>query len=348
MELEPSEILEPATECQRLLFRSMERLIMKSDLPGAERLLREAVAEGERTLEPDHPHLADAIYQLGQMDRWAGRLGEAETHLKRASALYERAQGPGSRGVANAASELANLYQEQGDLARAEALYRQALMIREASTKAGKAEKVSARFALASCLEKLGRDEEAESLRGPARAQIIAAMPQELILQEGMEWNIDLDSLAPTDREVVEQSIRTDLRARERLFGPDHPSLLGSVDALVVLLRARGQDEEADRAAVRAEAIRSAAPPANEPAAIERNIDLDSRPATDWDPVEQGVWEDLRFREHLFGPDHPCLLDTLDTLAALLNARGQGEEAERAAARAEAIRRAAPPENETD
>ena len=129
------------------------------------------VARVERliwTLGPDHPDVARALNDLGQMYRFEGPQAEAELIYKRSLAILEKALEREHQDVATALSvstvldNLAELYGVQGRYAEAEQHYKRSLAIIERS--AGPDSVVITLSSLASLYQRQGRDAEAMPL----------------------------------------------------------------------------------------------------------------------------------------------------------------------------------------
>ena len=90
-----------------------------------------ALATYEKTLGPEHPHVAACLHNLAELYKAQGRYAEAKPLCQRALAIYEKALGAEHPSVAISLNYLADLYYAQGRYDEAEPLYRRALAIKE-------------------------------------------------------------------------------------------------------------------------------------------------------------------------------------------------------------------------
>src|SRR5205085_1890260 len=110
-----------------------EPLRMLGKFAEAEPLLRRALAIWERSLGPDHPHVASALNNLALLLQDTNRLGEAEPLFRRVAAIFEASLGPDHPHVATALNNLAALLRDTNRPGEAEPLVRRALAIDERS-----------------------------------------------------------------------------------------------------------------------------------------------------------------------------------------------------------------------
>jgi tetratricopeptide (TPR) repeat protein len=87
----------------------------------------EALAQRERLLGPDHPHVAQTLHSLGVNAQLRGALDEARARHERALDLRTRAFGPDHPDVALSLVALANVLSEAGETGLALAVHHQAL-----------------------------------------------------------------------------------------------------------------------------------------------------------------------------------------------------------------------------
>ena len=90
-----------------------------------------ALAMYEKTLGPEHPHVATCLHNLAELYKAQGRYAEAKPLCQLALAIYEKALGAKHPSVAISLNYLADLYYAQGRYGEAEPLYRRALAIKE-------------------------------------------------------------------------------------------------------------------------------------------------------------------------------------------------------------------------
>jgi tetratricopeptide (TPR) repeat protein len=94
-------------------------------------LAQRVLAINERRFGPDHPIVANSLYNLAMLYVNAGSYADAEPLYRRALAIYEKARGPTHPEVADALDNLASVYNYQGRYADAEPLYKRSLAMRE-------------------------------------------------------------------------------------------------------------------------------------------------------------------------------------------------------------------------
>ena len=89
--------------------------------------MTQAVAAREKA---DPELLEESLNELGDIERYRGRLAEAEPMLNRALELRRKKFGGAHTKVAQTINNLALVFDEQGKLEEAEATHREALRIR--------------------------------------------------------------------------------------------------------------------------------------------------------------------------------------------------------------------------
>jgi tetratricopeptide (TPR) repeat protein len=114
-----------------LLNQAVTYLYKRAEYGPAEPLSRRALAIDEKTLGPDHPHVAIHFNNLAELLRDTDRFVEAEPFFRRALAIGEKMLGPNHRSVATRLNNLAGLLRATNRSAEAESLYRRALAINE-------------------------------------------------------------------------------------------------------------------------------------------------------------------------------------------------------------------------
>jgi tetratricopeptide (TPR) repeat protein len=113
-------------ELERLLGFVLHRL---GD-PEAESHVQRAY-ELYRAVDPEHPHLAWVLSELGSFASNDGRLDEAVSHYERALELQERTLGEGHLATADVLNDLGVAYWYGGRLEEAERYWLEALAVRE-------------------------------------------------------------------------------------------------------------------------------------------------------------------------------------------------------------------------
>jgi tetratricopeptide (TPR) repeat protein len=260
-EFEEDDEPQPTSETQRLVFQAIDAMV-DGKLGEATRLLEEALAEGERSLGPEHPHVAEALSHLASVAHFLKRPAEAEALYLRALAIYERAVGPESLAVARELSDLGAFYQTQGDPVRGEVHYRKALETWERLPAGEGPPPTGLRSGLGECLVQLGRPDEAAPLLREVwadRARLFADRYRTDELHASW-W--DAFYLSRGSRIRLEQrleSIRYDLSRAEREVGPEHPHVAFHLERLVRFLRRLDRLDDVPALEVRAQAIRARA-----------------------------------------------------------------------------------------
>ncbi len=97
----------------------------------AETLYRQALADAERALGPEHLDLAPLLVTLAELYAGQGLYAEAEPLFAQAVAVREASLGRQHPDVATALAGLASTYYHQGYHAEAAPLYEQALLVLE-------------------------------------------------------------------------------------------------------------------------------------------------------------------------------------------------------------------------
>jgi tetratricopeptide (TPR) repeat protein len=121
-----------AAGVETVLGHSLRQL---GDYAGAQPAYERALALHERLLGPDHPDVAERLYDLANLYRDQGRYGEAEPLYLRALAIQERGLGSDHSDVSRTLHSLAYLYWTQGHYAEAESLLQCVLAFYEQSLK---------------------------------------------------------------------------------------------------------------------------------------------------------------------------------------------------------------------
>lgn len=103
--------------------------IMAGDLEAAEVTLAEAALLRIRRVEGHAPETAEAIVQLGEVQRRLGKLEKAASNLTEAAEIYLTYDSEYAIRVATIQHNLGLLYQEQGRYDDAEAMHRRAILV---------------------------------------------------------------------------------------------------------------------------------------------------------------------------------------------------------------------------
>ena len=254
----------------------------------AERLMRAALAIGERSLRLDHPEVATRLNNLASLLQATNRLAEAEPMYRRALAIDEASLGPDHPEVATDLNNLAGLLQATNRLAEAEPMYRRALAIDEASLGPDHPEVATRLNNLAALLRATNRLAEAEPMFRRALAIDEASLGPDHPTVASRLNNLAGLLWATNRLAEAEPMYRRALAIDEASLGPDHPNVAIRLNNLAGLLRATNRLAEAEPMYRRALAITEAS----------------------------------------LGPDHPNVAVRLNNLAGLLEATNRLAEAE--------------------
>lgn len=95
----------------------------------AEKLYREAITLYQRTLGPDAPQAAEALWSLAELDAFRGRRAEAEKEFERALAVERKSLGGKNPLLASTLIDLGSLYMNERRYSEADASLKEALGI---------------------------------------------------------------------------------------------------------------------------------------------------------------------------------------------------------------------------
>src|SRR5207237_1249078 len=112
-----------------LLGRTGEYFHGRATYSQAAPLLRDALANCEKTLGPEHRDTAGSLNKLANVLRAQGDLAGARPLFERALAICEKALGPEHYDTAESLNDLAVLLSNEGDFAGARLLLKRALAI---------------------------------------------------------------------------------------------------------------------------------------------------------------------------------------------------------------------------
>jgi tetratricopeptide (TPR) repeat protein len=326
------------SEIDSLLNRAALYLMASGQYKEAEPICRRALANSEKSLEPDHVNVGAALNNLGCVLSRMGRYQEAEPLLRRALAIGEKTPGH-DPSTATANSSLADLLRATGQYAESETLYRRALMIDEKTLGLACPQTAMDYDKLAGLLEETGRYEEAETLYRRA-----LAVNEETLGPQHQNVAISLNDLAcllvrNSRYEEAEPLYRRALAVSEETLGYAHPGVAASLGNLGLLLRHMGRYEEAETHLRRALAIGERALGADHP---EVATYLSNLAGLLCYTGRHGEAETLYRRalamdETILGLEHPSVAALLNNLADLLYHTERPEEAQQLLLRACAI-----------
>jgi len=157
-------------------------LVQLGQYADAERLLRQALSDGERSFGPDHPFTAAVVESLGELAWRRGDLVEASKLLERARRAQEAILDPSSPyGLAQTLHTLACVRRDQERYREAEELFERALSILESSLGSDNAQTRQTRSEYAKLLRRMGRTADAEAMEARARATAVPAASPETV-----------------------------------------------------------------------------------------------------------------------------------------------------------------------
>jgi tetratricopeptide (TPR) repeat protein len=115
----------------RALNQETLQLLEAGKRPDAIAVAVAAVTDAERRFGPDRPDVGDALSNLANLHRFAGKYDAAEPLYRRALSIVEKVSGGDHADVAPNLDRLATLHRIQKRYAEAEALLKRSLAIRE-------------------------------------------------------------------------------------------------------------------------------------------------------------------------------------------------------------------------
>jgi tetratricopeptide (TPR) repeat protein len=213
----------------------------------AEVLYRRAVAIGEKSFGPDHPHVAAYLNNLARILHATNRLQEAEALYRRAVEINSKSYGSDHPEVASGFDNLAQLLNDANRLEEAEPLMRRTLEIDKENYGLDHPDIARDLNNLARLLQDTDRLEEAEPLYRRA-LEIVEKSYGPDHPKVGRVLSNLAGLLQKTSRvEEVELLYRRALEIAERSYGSDHPDVAAALNNLARLLRATNRLEEAER-----------------------------------------------------------------------------------------------------
>jgi serine/threonine protein kinase/Tfp pilus assembly protein PilF len=183
-------------------------LIAKGDYAAAEPSLRESLAIRREILGSNHPDVATSLATLGELNYYKGDLDAAERFYREALAVRRQAPGEVHLEVADSLNDLAITLKAKGNYDEAGPMYRESLAIRRKG---------------------LGEDH-------PAIAQSLNNLGM-FLYQEFLNKK--------NDGAEAELLLRQALELNRRILGPNHPEVSTNINNLGLLLRDRGDLDQA-------------------------------------------------------------------------------------------------------
>jgi serine/threonine protein kinase/Tfp pilus assembly protein PilF len=183
-------------------------LIAKGDYAAAEPLLQESLAIRQELLGRNHPDVATSLAALGEINYDKGDLVKAEEFYRESLAIRRQTLGNTHREVADSLNDLAITLKARGKYEEAEPLYRESLALRQ---------------------KLLGGDH-------PAIAQSLNNLGMFLYQMFLIKRN---------DGTEAEQLLRQALAMNQRMLGNEHPEVSTNLNNLALLLRDKGEYDQA-------------------------------------------------------------------------------------------------------
>lgn len=115
------------------LLSSMGKTLEYSSGSGGTEMLEQALSGYEQLLGPNHPVVANALFDLAQSTSYRGQAEKGLRYIERALVIYREQEGPKGYNVGSATALAADLKASTGDLEAALRGHKQALHILEAS-----------------------------------------------------------------------------------------------------------------------------------------------------------------------------------------------------------------------
>ncbi|MFP5355339.1 MAG: tetratricopeptide repeat protein [Gemmatimonadota bacterium] len=338
----------------------------RGDHDRARSLVTEALALRQRTLPPDHPDIAEALYELGWLTggppqerlyrqalailpdtgalaerrvtlqqalstnlRRQGRLSEAVAADREALRVAESAFGPEHHATGYAMVHLADHVRDiEGDWASAEQLYRRGLALLARRFGEQSVRLLHGLHSLGTLLSTRGEAEAEQVFRRAIAIRRSATGPEHPQVAEGVQ--LLAGELARQGRLPEAESLQRQALAHSmRTLGPRHPIVTSQrLPRLAAILAQQGRQEEAD------DIFESALAQSSSSLAVQGEVRRDYGRLLlargEHERAEQQLLRALALHtQHYAGQDHPNLHETKRALMALYRAWGKAELVER-------------------
>ena len=288
------------------------------------------LAIAEKLLGPDHPVVANSLYNLASNLREQGQYTAAESMLRRSLAILEKAQGPDHPDVASTLNNLADIMKDQGRYAAAEPLYRRSLAIFEKALGPDHISVATSINNLALIISKQGKYAVAEPLYRRS-----LGITEKTLGTDHPHVATGLSNLATLlnaqgQLTTAETYLRRSLEIYEKVYGADHPDVATSLRILATILKNQGKYDASEPLIRRSLAI------------LEKTFGTDSLDVAlslnnladflsvqgKYSAAEPLLWRSLAINQKLLGPDHPDVATSLYDLGRLLMEQGKYASAE--------------------
>ena len=287
-------------------------------------LYREALAQREKQLGPEHPKVARAASDLGLFLRNQGDRAASLPYLRRALEIDEKALGQDS---VTAAEDLENLASVSPP-AEALALYRRAARHKDAAVAARNLARLAAeeesRGNQGEALELYRQALRKEEAAGASTPRIAVRLNDVALLMEPKE---------------AEPLLRRALAIQEKALPARHPESAATLNNLANVLLASGRAAQAEPLARRALAMleQTLGPRHPRVATSASNLADILRARKSYAGARRYYEQALAIDEKAYGPNHPEIAVDLRNLAGLLEETGGDAEAKRLRLRADSI-----------
>ena len=218
--------------------------------------MQHALAIREKTLGPEHPHVAQSLHNLASLYQAQGNYSQAELFYQRALTIKESSLGLDHPAVAGSLNNLAVLYQVQGNYAQAKPLLQRVLVI---WTKTMGPDHLNVAISLNN-LANIYQDQ-GDYIRAENLAQKALNIRQKTLGSDHPDVANSLNNLASLSH-VQGNYIQAKLRSQnaleilEKQLGPNHPSIATNLNNLAMLNYIEGNYTEAENLHRRALNIR--------------------------------------------------------------------------------------------
>ncbi len=298
-------------------------------LDEARDLYQQALDLYQRTLGPDHPHVAGALTNLGNVADSQGEFDEALDLMRRALAIRQDTLGPDHPHVAISVTSLGHVARAQGKLDEARELYQRALGIRRNALGPDHPSVASSLDHLGGIAHAQGNLDEGLDLFREA-----LAIRQRTLGPDHDEVGNSFNQLgrAAYARGKIDEAreyFERALAVAERALGPDHAKVgfyLGNVGAIA---KVQGELDVALDFYQRGLAIhtRTLGPDHPSVALFLTNLGELALSKGQLDEAHDFFERTLAVRREALGPDHPDVGDALHNLATVARSRGELGEA---------------------
>jgi tetratricopeptide (TPR) repeat protein len=296
----------------------------------AEHILREVLAERDRTLGPEHPDTLATRHYLASALFFQGKYGEAETEYRAVLKLREQVLGPEHPDTLRTRNNLALALAYQAKYGEAETEYRALLKLKEKVLGPEHPSTLITRNGLADALDNEGKYGEAET-----EYRALLKLKEKVDGSENPNTLGTRNNLANTLTHQgkygeAEAEYRAVLQLEEKVLGSEHPNTLFTRQNLAEALLKEGRYAEADTEYRQVLKLDEKVLGAEHPETLfTRNglgnvLDLEGRYA-EAEKEDRAV---LALDEKVLGSEHPDTLTTRNNLANALLDQGKYDEAE--------------------